>query len=108
MEARITKEGILEFKALVATKSIFKQMRTVNAEEYQEHCQLENIDNWNFLHWQGYVLDGESEQIYFIFRMGGTLCKIRGMDLFFLLRDRDTHPQPTIELRNLLPQIFIK
>lgn len=108
METQITKEGIMTIKAWVVTKSIFKQMRTVPGEEYREYYLLEGLDNWDFHNWQGYVLDGEMEQVYFIFRMGGTLCKIRDMDLFFLMRDRDNHPQPTTELRNALQQIFVK
>lgn len=104
MESKIKEEGILEFKVLTVTKGIFKQMIEVPQKEYQEYVDGEGRNPWDTTSWVGYAIDVD---IWFIFEKDGTLKRIRDMELWWVMRS-ESHPQPTIELRKQLRQVFLK
>jgi hypothetical protein len=107
MEHEIKEEGILEVKALTVTRGVFKQMVEVPQKVYQEYVDHEGRDPWDVAGWVGYVVDGESQIVWFILQKDGTLKRVRDMELWWVMRNQD-HLQPTDELRRLLRQVFLK
>ena len=111
----MNEEKILEWKALTMTKGMFKQIREVRTEEYQSFILLEEVDPLAPVSWIGYVIEpvpssvGDMQVVWFIYEASGTLCRIRDMDIFWILRQRASMANdPATDLRDLLKQIFVK
>ena len=110
MEHTIKEEGILEFKALVMSKGMFKQCPQLGQAAMERY--LEGKDPWEPKTYVGYVIEPWSgptigQTTWFVVVQDETLKKVRDVDLFWIIRSEE-HPQPTTELTPLLRQVFTK
>ncbi len=107
MKATISKEGIMEVKALVMNRSIFKQLQEIRQKE------LESIINK--IHFLGYVNDSEGlGSVWLIAQKDKTIIRIRETEYFWIFRIT----KPTLDIKEInkaldqeihsYQQIFIK
>ena len=113
MEHKIREDKVLEFKSLTTSRAVFKQMQELKQEQVRDYFLLEDRDWWDTGNWVGYVIEtspssvGEIQEAWFIIELNGTLKRVRDMELWWVMKS-DAHSQPTVELRQLLRQIFLK
>jgi len=118
VEAQLNEENILEVKALVMGKTVFKQCRMVTQKEYEVSRPASDLNPMVTDNWLGYVVEsqntsvGETQTIWFLFESDDTICRIRDAELFWILRaETDVKLKlvdMTVVLRRKLQQIFIK
>ena len=114
-DARVQEDAVLEFRALVMSKSVFNQARTVEANELHD---LAARDGSEFLGWVN--LYGE----WFIFKSAdGRLLRVSNPEIFQWIYRTNSSKVGTMDsassaygwvrgqcqiFRDKLPQIFVK
>ena len=90
MKATINEEGIMEVKALVMSRNLFKQLRDVRQKELEGIIaeEMKNITNEDYAlltHILGYVNEPDGPT-WLIAQNGETMIRIRESEYFWILR----------------------